>query len=140
MMKASRFRSPAVPYVVPFVVFLGFLALPKVLPLPELTDQIVRVAGMTLTLVLVARPAIDLRVNRALGSILLGVAVFVLWIAPDLLIPGYRQHWLFENPIMGLAGAALEAGAPDQPPGPLPATAPAGGAGPALGGAVRGGG
>src|SRR5258706_2053917 len=132
MMKASRCRSPAVPYVVPFVVLLVFLALHKVVPLPELTDQIVRVAGMTLTLVLVARPAIDLRVNRALGSILLGVAVFVLWIAPDLLIPGYRQHWLFENPIMGFARSTLQAGAPIQPAGLILRALRAGGIGPVV--------
>ena len=108
-------RSPAVPYVVPFAVFLGFLALHSVFPLPDLTDQIVRVGAMTLVLVLVARPAIDLRVQRAVGSILLGVAVFVLWVAPDLLFPGYRAHWLFENPLMGSARSSLHGEAHMQP-------------------------
>jgi hypothetical protein len=108
-------RSPAVPYVLPFAIFLGFLALHSVFPLPELTDQILRLVVLTLVLVLVARPVIDLRVQRVTASILLGVAVFALWIAPDLLFPGYRQHWLFENSITGSAKSTLAADAQMQP-------------------------
>jgi CAAX prenyl protease-like protein len=29
------------------------------------------------------------------------LAVFAIWIGPDLLIRGYREHWLFQNPILG---------------------------------------
>jgi len=108
-------RSPAVPYVLPFAIFLGFLALRSVFPLPELIDQILRLVVLTLVLVLVARPVIDLRVQRVTGSILVGVAVFALWIAPDLLFPGYRQHWLFENSITGSAKSTLAADAQIQP-------------------------
>ena len=32
---------------------------------------------------------------------MLGVAVFVIWVAPDILFPAYRQHWLFQNSILG---------------------------------------
>ena len=108
-------RSPAVPYVLPFAIFLGFLALHSFYPLPELIDQILRLVVLTLVLVLVARPVIDLRVQRVTGSILVGVAVFALWIAPDLLFPGYRQHWLFENSITGSAKSTLAADAQIQP-------------------------
>jgi CAAX prenyl protease-like protein len=108
-------RSPAVPYVLPFAIFLGFLALRSVFPLPELTDQILRLVVLTLVLIFVARPVIDLRVQRVSGSILVGVAVFVLWIAPDLLFPGYRQHWLFENSITGSAKSTLAGDAQMQP-------------------------
>lgn len=34
-------------------------------------------------------------------STLVGVAVFLLWIAPDVLVPGWRSHWIFQNSIMG---------------------------------------
>ena len=71
-------RSPAVPYVLPFAIFLGFLGLRSVFPLPELTDQILRLVVLTLVLILVARPVIDLRVQCAGASILVGVAVFAL--------------------------------------------------------------
>jgi hypothetical protein len=108
-------RSPAVPYVVPFAIFLGFLALRSVFPLPELTDQVLRLVVLTLVLIFVARPVIDLRVQRAGASVLLGVAVFALWIAPDLLFPGYRHHWLFENSITGSAKSTLAGDAQMQP-------------------------
>jgi CAAX prenyl protease-like protein len=108
-------RHPAVPYIAPFVVFLGFLVLHSVFPLPDLTDQIVRVVVLTAVLLLVARPVIDLRARRALLSILLGVLVFVVWIAPDLLIPGYRHYWLFENPLTGSARSTLQSATFHQP-------------------------
>jgi CAAX prenyl protease-like protein len=36
-----------------------------------------------------------------LGSIALGIAVFVLWVAPDTLIAGWRDHWIFQNSVTG---------------------------------------
>lgn len=44
---------------------------------------------------------LSLRPRFWLASILIGAAVFVLWIAPDLLIPGYRQSGLFSNGLIG---------------------------------------
>jgi CAAX prenyl protease-like protein len=37
-------------------------------------------------------------------SIALGVAIFAVWIAPDLLWPAYRGHWLFHNVLTGSGG------------------------------------
>ena len=108
-------RRPAVPYIFPFAVFLGFLALHSVFTVPDLTDQIVRVVVLTAVLLLVARPVVDLHVHQAVRSILLGVLVFVVWIAPDLLIPGYRHHWLFENPLTGSARPTLQSDTLHQP-------------------------
>jgi CAAX prenyl protease-like protein len=34
-------------------------------------------------------------------SLGLGLAVFVLWVAPDALIPGWRTHWFFQNGVTG---------------------------------------
>jgi len=64
---------------------------------------------MALVIRMVAWPAVDFGVRNWAGSLLLGVAVFLLWIAPDLLFPGYRGHWLFSNPVMGAAGSGLPA-------------------------------
>lgn len=100
-------RSPSLPYVVPFAVFLGLLALHSILPMPELVDQVVRLVVMTLVIWFLARPVLDFRVRQGTASILIGVAVFLLWIGPALLFPGYRRHWLFENPITGAAQATL---------------------------------
>lgn len=64
---------------------------------------------MTATLALVARPVLDFRVRNWLGSIGLGVAVFLLWIAPDVVFPGYHSYWLFTNAVTGSMGATLPA-------------------------------
>lgn len=103
-------RSPSLPYVVPFAVLLGFLALHSVAPLPDLADQIVRVAGMAVVLFWFARPVLDFRVEQWAASAGIGLFVFVVWIAPDLLFPGYRQNWLFENSLTGAAHGTLSVG------------------------------
>ena len=54
-----------------------------------------------------ARPALDFRVRHWAGTLAMGVGVFVLWIAPDVLFPGYRAHWLLSNSIMGSIAAGL---------------------------------
>lgn len=94
------------PYVVPFVVFLGFMAL-HTLGLPALAEQLIWFAGMSAVIAFIARPALDFRVRNWAGSLLLGVGVFVLWIGPDLLFPGYRGHWLLSNSITGHVTASL---------------------------------
>lgn len=43
-----------------------------------------------------------IKVNRPLASVLVGVCVFAVWIAPDLLFPGWRSHWLFQNALFRL--------------------------------------
>lgn len=50
---------------------------------------------------LCSRHVVSLAVKSWLGSIGVGVAVFVIWVAPDLLWPGYRSHWIFENHLTG---------------------------------------
>jgi CAAX prenyl protease-like protein len=103
-------KAPWFPYIAPFAVFLGLLALHSVLPLPDLPDQILRVTVMTAVLWFIARPVIDLRVTHLFATLGIGVAVFVIWIAPDLLIPGYRHFWLFDNAVVGKAATSLADG------------------------------
>lgn len=94
-------RYPSVAYVLPFAVLLAFLGLQPYIPLPEQVEFPVRIAVLTLVLVVFSRQAISFRVVNLLGSIGMGVAVFAIWVAPDLLIPGYREHWLFQNSLTG---------------------------------------
>jgi CAAX prenyl protease-like protein len=63
----------------------------------------IRLAIVTAVLIIFSRSVIDFRIEHAIGSILLGVAVFVIWVGPDVLWPAYRGHWLFTNSIMGEA-------------------------------------
>ena len=94
---------------------MGLLALPPVLlyfgfPLSDLADQILRVTVMTAMLWFIARPVIDLKVQHLGATLAIGVAVFVVWIAPDVLIKGYRQFWLFDNALMPKAASSLAIG------------------------------
>jgi hypothetical protein len=90
---------------------MGLLALHSVWPLPDLTDQILRVAVMTAVLWFIARPVIDLRVRHVAATLAIGVGVFAVWIAPDLLISGYRHFWLFDNVVTGKAATSLSSSA-----------------------------
>ena len=77
------------------------------LGLPALTEQILWFVGMAAVIAIVARPVLDFRVRNWTGTIAMGVGVFVLWIGPDLLFPGYREHWLLSNSITGHVAAGL---------------------------------
>lgn len=95
------------PFVVPFVVFVGFLAARAWVPLPALAEQAVWFVAMAAVIALVARPVLDFRVRQWGGTIALGAGVFLLWIGPDLLFPGYRGHWLLSNSITGSVASGL---------------------------------
>jgi len=92
---------PSWPYVAPFVTFIVFLGVSPWLPAgPEVTYPL-RVVVVVATLLLWSRGVVSLRVSRAVASVILGLSVFLVWIAPDLLWPGFRAHWLFQNPLTG---------------------------------------
>jgi CAAX prenyl protease-like protein len=95
------------PYVVPFGAVIGLLALRPFLHLSPLIEQVVWIVVMTATLAFEARPVLDYRVKRWGGSLLLGIAVCVIWIAPDRIFPGYHAHWLFTNSITGSVISSL---------------------------------
>lgn len=89
-------------YIGPFAVFLVFLALRSSLPLPAWGVQVLW-AGVTAAAIwLFSWPILKTQtVRHWAGTIRLGVLVFVIWIAPDLLFPGYHEHWLFSNDFLG---------------------------------------
>ena len=91
----------SLPYVAPFAVFLVLLGLQSSLPVSPLLLQVLFLGVMGVVIRAAAWPVVDFRVKNWLGSLLLGAAVFVMWIGPDLLFPGYRGHWLFTNAIAG---------------------------------------
>jgi CAAX prenyl protease-like protein len=90
-------RWPALGYVLPFSVFIAFLAINKLVPVPQ---PFRFVAIMTL-LAVFSRGLLPTRPSKLWSSVLLGVAVFFIWIGPDVLIPGYRNSILFSNGIVG---------------------------------------
>ncbi len=97
----------SLPYVVPFGAVIGLLAVRPYLPLSPLAEQAVWILVMTAVLAGVARPVLDFRIRNWGGSLLIGVAVFAIWIGPDRIFPGYHALWLFTNPLTGSVAASL---------------------------------
>ena len=94
-------RNPALAYVVPFGVFLALLGIGPLLQPIGRWEAPLRVIILLAVLWAFSRDALDLRVTHWAGSIAMGAGVFAVWIAPDVLIPGYRDHWIFQNAVMG---------------------------------------
>lgn len=100
-------RWPSLPYVLPFAAFVLFLAVQNYAPVPPSLDYPVRAVLLSVILYAFSRHVIDLRSLHRLETVIIGVAVFVIWVGPDMLFPGYRQHWLFQNSIIGRIGSAV---------------------------------
>lgn len=95
-------RYPVLPWVAPFAIFMALLAAAPLLPLQQPWESIIRVSVLVAALAYFSGPLIrTFRVQHAVGSVALGVAVCALWVAPDLLVPGWRSHWLFQNGVTG---------------------------------------
>lgn len=107
--QATLPKHPAVAYITPFAVFMLFLWVGPRLPF-GVWEQPLRVIVLSAVLYCCSRRVVDLRTRCLLGSLLLGSAVFAVWIAPDLLWPGYRGHWLFENALTGKAESSIPEG------------------------------
>jgi hypothetical protein len=88
-------------------VLLLFLAVGGYLPIGPDAAYVLRTVAATLVLLIFSRSLVSFRLCRPWTSLLVGVAVFVLWIGPDLLWPGYREFWLFRNPLTGAARSTL---------------------------------
>ena len=101
-------ERPSAPYVVPFGVFILLLAVQQYVPLPQAVEFPVRCAILAAVLWYFSRNVISFQIVKPLASLAIGVGVFFLWIGPDALIPGYRQHWLFTNSITGEVKTALD--------------------------------
>jgi uncharacterized protein len=90
-------RHHAVPYVLPFAVFIGLLALQQLVPIPSW----VRFAVSMAAIFAVSLPVLKGRPSKPLLSVLIGVLVFVIWIGPDVIAPAWRHSILFDNSVIG---------------------------------------
>jgi uncharacterized protein len=100
-------QNPAVPYVAPFLTFIALLAIQKSISFLGEWEYAVRVAIVAAVIFGLSRRVLDFKVRHFLPSLAIGVGVFALWIAPDTLFPGWRQHWLFTNSILGEVKVSL---------------------------------
>ena len=105
-MTSKWLQHPAVPYVAPFALFMLLLIAGPHIPIGQ-WEQPLRVILLTAGLLFFSRRVIDLRCASWIGSAVLGIAVFLIWVGPDMLWPGYRSHWLFQNSITGAAETSL---------------------------------
>ena len=90
-------RHPATPWVLPIAVFIALLMLQQIVPVPAA----VRFLVSTGTIVAVSRKPLRGRPARPMLSILLGLAVFAIWVGPDEIFPGWHESVLFNNPLVG---------------------------------------
>ncbi|MBV9759533.1 MAG: CAAX prenyl protease-related protein [Acidobacteriaceae bacterium] len=102
-----RDQYASLKYVAPFALFLLFLALSPRLPIDPFWEAPLRVAALAVVCTLCWPRELRLRPARWLASVGIGAVVFALWIAPDLLIPGYRSLPLFSNAVVGHAHSSL---------------------------------
>jgi hypothetical protein len=95
-------RSSALPWIAPFAAFMLWMAVGPFVNIEQPWDEVVRLGVLAIVLLSVSRKVVlSLRVRRWIPSILIGLLVFVLWVLPEQLWPGYRAHWLFQNAITG---------------------------------------
>jgi CAAX prenyl protease-like protein len=100
--------NPTIAYVAGFVSYLVLLALDQYLPFGPAARFAFRFFLVLGVLIAVSREVIPWLPSRPLTSILLGIAVFFLWVGPDYLFPNYRSHWLFTNSITGSAHSSID--------------------------------
>jgi CAAX protease family protein len=94
----------SLPYVAPFAAFMVFLAIQKYIPFSPVFEFPLRDVLLLAVLFGFSRKVIDLHSSHKLETAVIGVAVFVIWVGPDMLFPSYRQHWLFQNAFTGQLG------------------------------------
>jgi hypothetical protein len=95
--RPSVLSHPAVAWVLPFGVFIGLLALQQLIPIPAPVRFLVTIGAI----VLVSREPLRGRPSAPLLSILLGLAVFAIWVGPDVIAPSWRHLPLFNNAVVG---------------------------------------
>jgi CAAX prenyl protease-like protein len=112
--RKTEVRS-SIPYVLPFLTFLAFLGLTPHLAFMGQWEFLLRVVVLAAVLAVFSRHVIDLKMAMPLQSILLGIAVFAIWIGPDLLFPQYRSSALFQNSITGTLQSSIDESLRSQP-------------------------
>jgi CAAX prenyl protease-like protein len=89
-------------WVGPFAVFVLWLAVDKYLPLANPAKEVARDLVILASILFFSRRIlVTLRAPNWVPSVLIGLGVCAMWVAPDLLIPGWRAHSIFQNSITG---------------------------------------
>ena len=99
--------NPSARYVAPFALFLLCLGIFPRLPIDAAWEAPLRVLLLGGVCYLCWPHEISFWPRHWVVSIAIGVVVFLIWIAPDILIPGYRQYPLFSNDVVGHLHSSL---------------------------------
>jgi CAAX prenyl protease-like protein len=94
-------EHPTAQYIAPFVLFLILLGLFDKFPADPRWEAPFRVVLLGVVCFVCWPREIPVKPSYWLLSTVIGAGVFFLWIAPDTLFPGYRNHVLFSNSILG---------------------------------------
>ncbi len=107
MTSPSAGGGRSVRYVAPFALFLVFLGLSQKVPVrPELMGPLWFVVFVPIC-ILSWPKEISVRPLHWGTSSAVGILVFAIWIAPDLLMPSYRASVLFSNSLLGHVHSSL---------------------------------
>jgi CAAX prenyl protease-like protein len=102
--------TKTIEWVGPFAIFAIWLLLDKKLPIANPTKEIVRDLVLLASIVGLSRRVLPRTAPHWLTSVGLGLAVFVVWVAPDYIVPGWRQSVLFQNGITGRIKTSIPPG------------------------------
>jgi uncharacterized protein len=94
-------------WVGPFAVFMAWLAVDKYLPIAHPAKELVRDAVLIAAILGFSRRVLPMRAPHWMGSILVGIAVCIVWVLPDVAVAGWRDHWLFQNGVTGRIGTSI---------------------------------
>ena len=104
--EAAERRTAA--WVGPFVVFLLWLAVDKYLPIANPAKELLRDGVLVSSILIFSRHLLPARAPHWVSSIAIGLGVCALWVAPDALIPGWRDHSIFQNSITGRVTTSIK--------------------------------
>lgn len=97
-------------FIGPFVVFMAWLAVDRFLPLANPGKEVLRDVVILASIVAFSRGVLPTRAPHWASSIALGLGVFALWVAPDALLPGWREHAIFQNGVTGRITTSIAPG------------------------------
>jgi CAAX prenyl protease-like protein len=101
-------QRATVAYAAPFALYVAMMAAERTLGLPVQFTYPLRVAVVAAIIWVFSRRVIGPRPTAPLASVGIGIAVFLIWIGPDVIFgPAWRHFWLFENAITGTATTSI---------------------------------
>ncbi len=103
-----RTRYPAAEYVAPFILFLLFLAASPGRFLSAYWEAPLWAIVLAVICWVCWPRSLSIVPRNPLASTAIGLLVFLLWIAPDVLIPGYRLGPLFSNSVIGHLHSSIQ--------------------------------